>query len=187
MSRRTKIDVQREISRYTADFLDERVGAETVAIKTILFGNLLAIFVTPYSLPNEPGREQYRHVRTGASDRVDALMWKSFIEEITKCKVINLHMILGQEDRQLVIVALSENLEDQLPKPHEAQSTNEGDLKYFEQPLLDKRREAIRDEGTWLALNAEHPGKMEQNRESYISSIKEENESCWPDAAFATN
>ncbi len=36
--------------------------------------------------------------------------------------------------------------------------------------------EARRDEGIWLALNAEHLGKWE-NRESYISSIKEENES----------
>ncbi|MCG3118031.1 MAG: RNA polymerase-binding transcription factor DksA [bacterium] len=33
-------------------------------------------------------------------------------------------------------------------------------LNYFKQLLLEKRREAIRDEGIWLALNAEHLGKM---------------------------
>lgn len=189
MSRRSKINVQRAFSKHFADFLEAQLGKEAASVKTFLHGNLITVFITPYTMsgghhfpPNGDHEKQLFATPARKFDLIDPLLMKEFFEEMTGCKVVDLYFIAGQKEIRLMIVALRENLENKFIQSHEVQYDRQGS------EILQEAHpwEARRDEAIWLAHNAEHLGKWE-NSESYASSIKEENESWWQDAAFATN
>lgn len=160
MDQSTRIDLRREISRHLADFVREHGGGEAAEVKTFFFGNLLAIFVTTHPLPHGPKKKQ---THTGASvfDRVAPQIVRNFFERITRCNVTNLYLIAGQQGRQLVIVALNQDLESRIAAWSAAQSRLARDWQEIENSIDEMKPEAPRDEAIWLARNVRPVGAGE--------------------------
>lgn len=199
MNWKVEIDKPKEISRRIADFLHEQAGAETATVKTFSYGNLLAIFVIPYALPDEAKNRQLSRLTLGVLSRIDLQMIRNICEETTGSKVVNLFWIAEQEGRHLLIASLSRDLprqtaEGAAAQPRDAKSGESAGISFCELCA-----EALHDEGLWLALNAEYQGATvwpegaaprmtmaETNHTEPVATNKED-ESWRHDAAVAMN
>ncbi|MFQ6113784.1 MAG: Na-translocating system protein MpsC family protein [bacterium] len=123
-----KTEIEKEISRVVADFLNEQLGEYATSVTTLVSGNMFSVRADNCLAPSEiqlGQNEKHWHllqeVKARQFDKVKPLL-KEQLEELTGCKILNIYSIVGQDGVRFEFFTLSQNLENKLLKKEEAAS-----------------------------------------------------------------
>jgi len=112
-----KSELEKEISRCVAAFLDQQLGEHAIAVETFLAGNTLTVRAANCFSPAEKlltknehdwqlfqnfKHRQFEHVKMQLQER---------LEQITACKVINIVSVIDQDGMRFEVVTLSKYFE----------------------------------------------------------------------------
>lgn len=123
-----KTEIEKQISRVVADFLNEQLGEHASSVTTLLSGNMFSVRADNCLAPGEKKLVQnekhwylLQEVKTRQFEKVKPLL-KEQLEELTDCKILNIYSIVGQDGVRFEFFTLSQNLENKLLKTEEAAS-----------------------------------------------------------------
>jgi len=116
--KKSKAELEKEISRLVADFLDRQLGEHAVSVDTFLSGNSLTVRATNCFSPGEKTLVQneydwhlFQDFKNQQFEKVEPQL-KTQLEKITDCEVLNIVSVVGQDGMRFEVVMLGKNFEN---------------------------------------------------------------------------
>lgn len=116
--KKSKAELEKEISHLMADFLDQQMGEHASSVDAFLSGNTVTVRATNCLSPgernfvqNEKDWHLLKEFKNQQFEQVK-LQLKERLEQITDCEVLNIVSVVGQDGMRFEVVTLSQNFEN---------------------------------------------------------------------------
>lgn len=123
--KKTKFELEEEISKIIAEILYEQLGEKAVFVNVVLCANVLSVQATDCFTPaeinlidNDINYELLQKVKAREFEKVQPVFERR-IGEVTGCKVTKIYSMICRDGVRFQVIILSEDIEKQITKKKE--------------------------------------------------------------------